>query len=98
MREPAESTTHGKFAHVYLPHCGGVAATFLERCRLSEQAAALFGSFAALDIGEGTKIDIVDAKLKYAALFDHMVCLGLGAAVVALLLSPLIKRWMHGVK
>jgi POT family proton-dependent oligopeptide transporter len=65
---------------------------------LSEQAAALFGSFAALDIAEGAKIDIVDAKLKYGALFDHMLWLGLGAAAVALLLSPLIKRWMHGVK
>jgi len=65
---------------------------------LSEQAAALFGSFAALDIPEGAKIDIADAKLKYGALFDHMLWLGLGAALVALLLSPLIKKWMHGVK
>jgi POT family proton-dependent oligopeptide transporter len=65
---------------------------------LSEQAAALFGSFAALDIPEGAKIDIADAKLKYASLFDHMLVLGLLAAVVFLLLSPLIKRWMHGVK
>ena len=65
---------------------------------LSEQAAALFGSFAALDIPEGAKIDIADAKLKYGALFDHMLWLGLIAALVFLLLSPLIKRWMHGVK
>jgi len=65
---------------------------------LSEQAAALFGSFAALDIPEGAAIDIADAKLKYGALFDHMLWLGLGAALVALVLSPLIKKWMHGVK
>ena len=65
---------------------------------LSEQAAALFGSFAALDIPEGAKIDIADAKLKYGALFDHMLWLGLGAALVALLISPLIRRWMHGVR
>ncbi|MDR3386086.1 MAG: peptide MFS transporter [Rudaea sp.] len=65
---------------------------------LSEQAAALFGSFAALDIPEGAKIDMIEAKLKYGMLFDHMVWLGLAAALVALLLSPLIKRWMHGVK
>jgi POT family proton-dependent oligopeptide transporter len=64
----------------------------------SEQAAALFGSFAALDIPEGAKINIADAKLKYGALFDHMLWLGVAAALVALLLSPLIKRWMHGVK
>ena len=65
---------------------------------LSEQAAALFGSFAALDIPEGAKIDFVEAKLKYGSLFDHMLWLGLAAALVALLLSPLIKRWMHGVR
>ncbi len=65
---------------------------------LSEQAAALFGSFAALDIPEGAKIDFVEAKLKYGSLFGHMLWLGLGSALVAFLLSPLIKRWMHGVK
>jgi len=65
---------------------------------LSEQAAAMFGSFAALDIPEGARIDIAVAKLKYGALFDHMLWLGLAAALAALLLSPLIKRWMHGVR
>ena len=65
---------------------------------LSEQAAALFGSFAALDIPDGAKIDIAVAKLKYGALFGHMLWLGLGSALVAWLVSPLIKRWMHGVK
>jgi POT family proton-dependent oligopeptide transporter len=58
----------------------------------------MFGSFAALDIPAGEKIDIAVAKLKYGALFDHMLWLGLGAALVAWLLSPVIKRWMHGVK
>ena len=65
---------------------------------LSEQAAALFGSFAALDIADGAKIDIAVARLKYGALFGHMLWLGIAAALVALLLSPVIKRWMHGVK
>jgi proton-dependent oligopeptide transporter, POT family len=65
---------------------------------LSEQAAAMFSSFAALDIPEGGKIDLVVAQQKYGTLFDHMLWLGLGSAAVALLLSPLIKRWMHGVK
>jgi proton-dependent oligopeptide transporter, POT family len=65
---------------------------------LSEQAAAMFSSFAALDIPEGGKIDLAIAQQKYGTLFNHMLWLGLGSAVVALLLSPLIKRWMHGVK
>ena len=58
----------------------------------------MFSSFAALDIPEGGKIDLLEAKVKYGTLFDHMLWLGLGAALVTLLLSPLIKRWMHGVK
>jgi POT family proton-dependent oligopeptide transporter len=65
---------------------------------LSEQAAALFSSFAALDIAEGEKIDLAVAKLKYGTLFDHMLWMGLVAALIAWALSPLIKRWMHGVK
>ena len=65
---------------------------------LSEQAAALFSSFAALDLAEGEKVDLAVAKVKYGALFDHMLWLGLGAALATFLLSPLIKRWMHGVK
>jgi dipeptide/tripeptide permease len=47
---------------------------------------------------EGGKIDLAIAQQKYGMLFDHMLWLGLGSAVVALLLSPLIKRWMHDVK
>jgi POT family proton-dependent oligopeptide transporter len=65
---------------------------------LSEQAAALLSSLAALDLPEGAQLDLAVAKLKYGALFDKMLLLGLGAALVAWLLSPLIKRWMHGVK
>ncbi|MBS0212170.1 MAG: peptide MFS transporter [Proteobacteria bacterium] len=65
---------------------------------LSEQAAAMFGRWAALDIQEGQKIDLVVAQHKYGDLFGHMLWLGLGAAVLALLLTPLIKRWMHGVR
>ena len=47
---------------------------------LSEQAAAMFSSFAALDIPEGGKIDLVVAQQKYGTLFDHMLWLGLGSA------------------
>ncbi|MBS0456106.1 MAG: peptide MFS transporter [Proteobacteria bacterium] len=65
---------------------------------LSEQAAAMFGRWAALDITEGQKIDLAVAQQKYGHLFDNMLWLGLIAAAVALLLSPLIKRWMHGIR
>jgi len=38
------------------------------------------------------------ATAKYGTLFQQMVWLGLGAAVLALLVTPVVKRWMQGVK
>jgi POT family proton-dependent oligopeptide transporter len=64
----------------------------------SEQLASIFGAFAALDIPPDGQIDFADATQKYGALFQHMLWLGLASAVAALVATPLIKRWMHGVK
>ncbi|WP_462114347.1 peptide MFS transporter [Lysobacter xanthus] len=64
----------------------------------SETLAALFGKLASLDIPEGTTIDMAEAGAKYAHLFWLMMWIGIGFAVLALLVSPLLKRWMHGVK
>lgn len=65
---------------------------------LSEQLAAIFGKFAALDIPPDGKIDLAVAAAKYGELFQHMVWLGLGAAVVALVVAPVVRKWMHGVR
>jgi proton-dependent oligopeptide transporter, POT family len=62
---------------------------------LSEQFAAIFGALAALDIEPGAQIDVAVASVKYGNLFQHMVVLGLGSALVALLLVPLLNRWMR---
>ncbi len=64
----------------------------------SEQLAALFSSFASLDIKPGEKIDVAVAAGKYGSLFHNMVWLGLASGVFALLLIPLLKRWMHGIR
>jgi POT family proton-dependent oligopeptide transporter len=65
---------------------------------LSEQAAAAFSRLAALDIPEGGTVDFAVAKQLYGHLFLIMLGIGVGAAILTFLLSPLIKRWMHGVK
>jgi POT family proton-dependent oligopeptide transporter len=62
----------------------------------SEQLAAIFGTFAALDIPADGKIDFAVATAKYGALFHQMMWLGLGTAALTLLISPLIQRWMRG--
>lgn len=64
----------------------------------SEQLASIFGKFAALDIPADGKIDMAVAQAKYGELFQHMVWLGLGAAVLALVLTPVVRQWMHGVR
>jgi POT family proton-dependent oligopeptide transporter len=64
----------------------------------SEVLAAQFGKLASLDIPEGGAIDMLAAAGKYGELFQLMLWIGLGAALLFLLLTPLLRRWMHGVK
>jgi POT family proton-dependent oligopeptide transporter len=64
----------------------------------SEVLAAQFGKLASLEIPEGGAIDMATAAPKYEALFQLMLWIGLGATLVFLLVSPLLRRWMHGVK
>jgi len=64
----------------------------------SETLAALFGKLAAIEIAEGAAIDMAHAGAKYAHLFWLLMWIGIGCAVIALLVSPLLRRMMHGVK
>jgi len=64
----------------------------------SEQLASILGKLAALDVPADGQIDMAIATAKYGTLFQQMVWLGLGAAVLALLVTPVVKRWMQGVK
>lgn len=64
----------------------------------SEQLAAQLGKLASLEIVEGQAIDFADATAKYGSLFQHLVWIGLGAGLLALLATPRVLRWMHGVK
>jgi POT family proton-dependent oligopeptide transporter len=69
----------------------------------SEMLAAQFGKLASLDDalangGEGSAIDMAGAAAKYGELFQLLLWIGLGTALVFLLLTPLLRRWMHGVR
>ena len=64
----------------------------------SEMLAAQFGKLASLDIPESGAIDVVEAAGKYGSLFQLLLWVGLGAALLFLLLAPLLRRGMHGVK
>jgi len=62
----------------------------------SEVIAAAFGKLTSLDKVEAT--DVVVAAAKYGDLFRWMIWLGLGSAVLYLLLARPMVRWMHGEK
>ena len=64
----------------------------------SEVLAAQLGKLASVEIPEGGVIDMAAAASKYGALFQMLLWIGLGSALLFLLLAPLLKRMMHGVK
>jgi len=64
----------------------------------SEVLAAQFGKLAAIDIPAEGVVDAAEAASKYLSLFDLMMWIGLSSGLLFLLLVPLLKRAMHGVK
>jgi proton-dependent oligopeptide transporter, POT family len=65
----------------------------------SETLAAEFAKLASLDSFDATNLtNIAEAAGKYSDLFWLMTKVGIGCGIVALLLVPLLKRMMHGVK
>lgn len=64
----------------------------------SETLAALFAKLASLEVPEGAAIDLAEAGAKYSHLFWLMMWIGIGSGVFFLLVSPLLRRMMHGVK
>ncbi len=64
----------------------------------SEVLAAQFGKLASIDRVEGQAIDMAAAGATYGNLFSIMLWIGVGSGLLLLLLAPLVKRWMHGVR
>ncbi|WP_162247698.1 oligopeptide:H+ symporter [Lysobacter sp. Root494] len=64
----------------------------------SETLAALLGKLAAIEVPEGETMNIAEAAAKYADLFTLLMWLGIGCAAAAFLVSPLLRRMMHGIR
>jgi POT family proton-dependent oligopeptide transporter len=64
----------------------------------SEVLAAQFSKLASIEIPEGTTLDFATASARYSELFGLMTWVGLGAGVLVLAITPLVRRGMHGLK
>ena len=64
----------------------------------SEVLAAALGKLSSIEIPEGAVLDVADALAKYDRLFVFSAKIGIACGLVVLALTPLIRRWMHGVK
>jgi POT family proton-dependent oligopeptide transporter len=64
---------------------------------LSETVATRIGKMAAIG-GEGTEItDSATALATYTQLFEFLMWFGISAGAIVIIISPILRRWMHGV-
>jgi len=64
----------------------------------SEVLAAQLGKLASIERVEGQAIDMAQAGAAYGGLFEVMLWVGVGSGLAPLLITPLVKRWMHGIR
>ncbi len=64
----------------------------------SELLAAQLGKLSSIKIPEGAVLDVAEALSRYDELFVFLAKIGIGAGLLVLILTPLIKRLMHGVR
>ena len=63
----------------------------------SEFVAVQLAKLAAVETVNGTVTDIGAALASYTALFTNLLYVGLAMAALLLLLSPVLKKMMHGI-
>ncbi len=64
---------------------------------LSETVATRMGKMAAISVDGGETADIATALARYTELFEFLMYFGVAFGVFMLVISPLLKRGMHGV-
>ena len=64
---------------------------------LSETVATRIGKLAAISGDVGETVDSATALATYTQLFEFLMWFGLGAGAVMIVISPILRRWMHGV-
>ena len=64
---------------------------------LSETVATRIGKMAAIGSHSGEVTTSADALATYTQLFEFLMWFGLGAGAFMIIISPILRRWMHGI-
>jgi len=64
---------------------------------LSETVATRLGRIAAIDTSVGETADIATSAATYTQLFEFLMWFGIGAGIFMIIISPVLRRWMHGI-
>jgi POT family proton-dependent oligopeptide transporter len=64
---------------------------------LSETVATRIGKMAAIDISAGETADVATALATYTELFSFLMWFGVIAGIFMIVISPLLRRLMHGI-
>jgi POT family proton-dependent oligopeptide transporter len=81
-----------------IPNVVGVSmGTWFLATALSETVATRIGRMAAIDTSAGDVGDIATAIATYTQLYEFLMWLGIGVGVFMIVISPILRRWMHGI-
>jgi len=64
---------------------------------LSETVATRIGKMAAIGSHSGEVTTSADALATYTQLFEFLMWFGLGSGAFMIIISPILRRWMHGI-
>ena len=64
---------------------------------LSETLSTRIGRIAAIDTSEGAVADVASALATYTELYYMLMWIGIGTGIFMFVISPILKRWMHGI-
>jgi len=81
-----------------IPNVVGVSmGTWFLATALSETVATRIGKMAAIGSHTGEVTDSASALATYTQLFEFLMWFGLGAGALMIIISPILRRWMHGI-
>jgi POT family proton-dependent oligopeptide transporter len=81
-----------------IPNVVGVSmGTWFLATALSETVATRIGKMAAIGSQSGEAVSSADALTTYTQLFEFLMWFGLGAGAFIIIISPILRRWMHGI-